>query len=231
MVTESLSAARLLIPSASLSWDCLICTISVYIALETAVLQCAGFCSYNRLLQCGWENYLCKVSQMTLKHHKNWQLFFPVQKVVKVSYSASDVCLPTGISGSIFWLCTSLLRLCDEKASDVRATDGACMQKILNKFSMSNSEAWYWISFKYSAGFAVYSYLQYTLLYLWQLPIFFLIASDTLSGRVITSSPKCHLDIKAAKPALWILKRSPLFLYLNLYNSYCLSRRGFCPPL
>lgn len=76
------------------------------------------------------------------------------------------------------------------------------MQKILNKFSMSNSEACYWISFNYSAGFAVYSYLQYTLLYLWQLPIFFLVASDALSGRVITSSPKCHLDIKAAKPAL-----------------------------
>lgn len=75
------------------------------------------------------------------------------------------------------------------------------MQKIFNKFSMSNSEACYWISFKYGARFAVCSYLQYTLLCLWQLPIFFLRASDTLSGRVITSGPKCHLDIKAAKPA------------------------------
>lgn len=71
VVTESLSAARLLIPSASLSWNCLICKISVYVALEAAVLQCAGFCSYNRLLQYGWENYPCKVSQLTLKHHKN----------------------------------------------------------------------------------------------------------------------------------------------------------------
>lgn len=47
VVTVSPSDARLLIPSAPLSSDCLICKISVCIVLEAAVLECAGSCSYN----------------------------------------------------------------------------------------------------------------------------------------------------------------------------------------
>lgn len=70
VVTVSPSDARLLIPSAPLSSDCLICKISVCIILEAAVLDCAGSCSYNNFLQYGWENYSCTIGHLTVKHHK-----------------------------------------------------------------------------------------------------------------------------------------------------------------
>lgn len=76
VVTVSPSDARLLIPSAPLSSDCLICKISVCILLEAAVLECAGSCSYNSFLQYGWENYSCTICHLTVKHHIKWLLLF-----------------------------------------------------------------------------------------------------------------------------------------------------------
>lgn len=73
VVTVNPSDARMLIPSAPLSSDCLICKISVCLVL---VLECAGSCSYNSVLQYGWGNYSCTICHLTVQHDKTWLLLF-----------------------------------------------------------------------------------------------------------------------------------------------------------
>lgn len=74
VVTGSPSDARLLIPSAPLSSDCLICKISVCVVLEASVLDFTGSCIYNSVLQYGWGNYSCTICHLTVKHDKKWIL-------------------------------------------------------------------------------------------------------------------------------------------------------------